>query len=116
VDFAVAKLAAWAEGGAPVAWIVAGALVACGFVIFNALRVALYVPQLVTCWRDRHGCPTINLWTWGSWIAANLSTGLYMGIFLGDAWGLVLNLGNAGMCALIVAVTLRRRRLRRPPG
>jgi hypothetical protein len=51
----------------------------------------------------------INLSTWGSWIVANASTGLYMWLFLGDIWGLVLNLGNAAMCAATVGVTMLKR-------
>jgi hypothetical protein len=80
------------------------------FVVFNALRILLYVPQLITCLRDDRGCPTISLSTWCSWIVANASTGLYMWLFQGDILGLVLNLGNAAMCAATVAVTVVKRR------
>jgi hypothetical protein len=99
----------WLDGGAP--WAAAGtALVALSFVLFNSLRIVLYLPQLLTCWRDELGCPTINLWTWNCWTAANASTGLYFWIFQGDAWALVLNLANAAMCLATVVVTLTRRR------
>lgn len=104
------QISAWIDAGRPAAGIVAGALVALCFVVFNAVRIFLYVPQLLTCCRDAGGCPAINLFTWSSWIVANASTGLYMWIFLGDAWGLVLNLGNATMCAATVAVTVVKRR------
>jgi hypothetical protein len=112
---ALEQISAWIDAGRPAASIAAAALVALCFVVFNAVRIFLYVPQLVTCWRDTSGCPAINLFTWSSWIVANASTGLYMWIFLGDAWGLLLNLGNALMCAATVAVTVmkRRRRARR---
>lgn len=106
----VAKISGWAHAGEPVAWLVAGAIVAISFVLFNSLRIVLYLPQIATCWRDEAGCPTINLWTWGGWTGANLSTALYMGWFLGDIWGLVLNLGNAAMCAIVVAITCVKRR------
>jgi len=91
-------------------WIVGGAAVAACFVAFNTVRIALYVPQLRTCLRDMHGCPTIKLFTWCSWIIANASTGLYMWMFQGDAWGLALNLANAAMSAATVAVALVKRR------
>lgn len=107
---AFSTISAWVAAGKPLAMVAAGALVALCFVVFNAARILLYVPQLVVCWRDECGCPTISLWTWSSWMFANASTGLYMWMFLGDAWGLVLNLGNAAMCAATVAVTLVRRR------
>jgi hypothetical protein len=104
------QISTWIHAGRPLASVVAGALVALCFVVFNALRTLLYVPQLVTCWHDRTGCAGINLFTWTSWIAANTSTGLYMWIFLDDAWGLLLNIGNALMCAATVAVTVMKRR------
>lgn len=106
------QLGAWLDAGRPPVHVAGAALVAACFVLFNTVRILLYVPQLVTCWRDAAGCPTINLFTWSSWIVANASTGLYMWIFLGDAWGLALNLGNALMCAATVAVTVAKRRRR----
>lgn len=86
------------------------ALLTLSFVVFNTMRIVLYVPQLLTCLRDEHGCSAINLWTWCSWIAASLSNGLYMGLLLQDRWGLLLNLGNALMCAATVVVTCVKRR------
>jgi hypothetical protein len=100
----------WMTAGEPFAVILAGALVAACFVIFNAVRVFLYIPQIATCWTDSHGCPTINLYTWCSWLIANASTGLYMWMFQADVLGLCLNLGNALMCAVTVAVTLFKRK------
>jgi hypothetical protein len=103
------QIARWSSAGEPLALIVLGALVALCFVVFNALRVVLYLPQIVTCWKDEHGCSTINLVTWSSWIVANTSTGLYMWLFHRDGWGLSLNLSNALMCAITVAITLAKR-------
>jgi hypothetical protein len=110
MDEPLQRLGAWIEAGEPVLWIGLGAVVLVCFLLFNALRILLYVPQLVTCLRDEGGCPTINVLTWTSWIVANASTGLCMWMFQGDAWGLLLNLGNAAMCAATVGVTLAKRR------
>jgi hypothetical protein len=107
---ALEQINAWIDAGRPLASIAGGALVAACFVLFNAVRIFLYVPQLLTCCRDQRGCPAINLFTWSSWIVANASTGLYRWIFLDDAWGLVLNVGNALMCGATVAVTVAKRR------
>ena len=116
MEQAIAKLHLWASPGEPIGWIVLAAGVALCFVVFNSLRILLYLPQLRTCLRDAEGCPTINLWTWNSWVIANSSTGLYVWIFWGDVWGLLLNLGNASMCAAVVVVTvLKRRRAQRGP-
>ena len=109
---ALEQISAWIAAGRPLAVIAAAALVAACFVLFNALRILLYVPQLMTCCRDADGCRSINLCTWSSWIVANASTGLYMWIFLDDAWGLALNVGNALMCGATVAVTVAKRRHR----
>jgi len=84
-------------------------LVALGFFGFNAMRIVLHVPQLLTCLRDDGDCAAINLLTWCSWIAASTSNALYMGLVLGDIWGLVLNLGNAAMCGATVGVTCIKR-------
>jgi hypothetical protein len=102
----------WIAAGEPFLLIATGALVAACFVLFNAVRVFLYIPQIATCWSDRHGCRTINLYTWCSWLVANASTGLYMWMFQSDLLGLCLNLGNALMCAVTVAITLFKRRQR----
>jgi ABC-type phosphate transport system auxiliary subunit len=51
----------WITAGEPFAWILTGAVVAACFVIFNALRVFLYIPQIATSWADRQGCPTVKL-------------------------------------------------------
>jgi hypothetical protein len=110
MELALDRLMSWQHAGKSPALIGAGGMLALCFLIFNGLRIMLYLPQLRSCWTDRHGCPTINLWTWCSWIGANLSTALYMWIFLGDCWGLLLNLGNASMCLATVAVTLMKRR------
>ncbi|MFN0303359.1 MAG: hypothetical protein ACKVQU_23720 [Burkholderiales bacterium] len=104
------RLAEWAANGESLLMVAAGLLVALCFVVFNAARVFLYLPQIASCWRDDHGCPTISLCTWCSWIVANASTGLYMWMFQGDVWGLVLNLGNALMCGVTVAITVIKRR------
>lgn len=99
----------WMAAGEPLAVILVGALVAACFVVFSALRVLLYIPQIATCWTDSQGCRAINLYTWCSWMFANASTGLYMWMFQGDILGLCLNLGSALMCAVTVAVTLFKR-------
>jgi hypothetical protein len=108
------QIVAWVAAGRSVASIAGAVLVALCFLLFNAVRLLLYVPQLVTCCRDAGGCASINLCTWTSWIVANASTGLYMWIFLDDVWGLALNVGNALMCSATVAVTVAKRRHRCP--
>jgi hypothetical protein len=107
---AFAKISTWIDAGEPLALIAAAMAVAVCFVVFNVARTALYLPQLVTCWRDEGGCAAINLFTWSSWIVANASTGLYMWIFQHDSLGLLLSLSNAAMCSATVAVAAIKRR------
>jgi len=107
---AITQIMAWNVAGEPLLWTVGAAFVALSFVVFNTIRIFLYLPQLRTCWKDAHGCSAINLGTWSSWIFANLSTSVYMGLFQHDAIGAALNAGNAAMCVATVAVTLFKRR------
>lgn len=109
MDATLDKLLEWSAAGESSAFVVSAALVAFLFVVFNALRVLLYLPQIATCLADELGCPTINLWTWCSWLAANASTGAYLWMFHDDLWGLVLNLGNAAMCGVTIGVTWYKR-------
>jgi hypothetical protein len=111
MDDSAVQMAGWlsAHRGSWVALSAPGLIASC-FLAFNALRIVLHVPQLLTCLRDDTGCSAINLWTWCSWSAASLSNALYMGVILGDAWGLSLNLANALMCAVTVCITCYKRR------
>lgn len=109
---AIEKITGWAEAGEPMLFIVAGTVVAACFVVFSALRLLLYLPQIKTCWNDANGCSAINLVTWCSWVASNTSTGLYMWMFQGDAFGMLLFLANAAMCAITVAITVLKRQRR----
>jgi hypothetical protein len=110
---AAAQIASWASADRSVwAAISAPGLIAFSFLAFNAIRIVLHVPQFLTCLRDKNGCSAINVWTWCSWSAASMSNALYMGLLLGDAWGLALNLGNALMCMATVCITCIKRRRR----
>ncbi len=107
---AAEHIANWASTDWTGAAVAMPGLVAFSFLAFNALRIALHVPQLLTCLRDDTGCAAINLWTWSSWIAASISNALYMWLLLGDVCGLMLNLGNAAMCSATVCITCFKRR------
>ena len=110
MEDALQRIAHWVSSGESLTAVGAPTLVALSFFGFNAMRIVLHVPQLLTCLRDDGNCAAINLLTWCSWIAASTSNALYMGLVLGDAWGLGLNLGNAAMCAATGCVTCIKRR------
>jgi hypothetical protein len=107
---AFTQITTWSATGESALCIAGASLVALSFVAFNAIRIFLYLPQLLSCWNDANGCSAINLGTWSSWIFANLSTSMYMWLFQHDLLGACLNAGNAAMCAATVAVTLVKRR------
>ena len=113
MDESAVQIAGWlaANRGSWMALSAPGLIASC-FLAFNVLRIVLHVPQLITCLRDDTGCSAINLWTWISWSAASLTNALYMGVLLGDPWGLALNLTNALMCAATVCITCIKRRRR----
>ena len=112
---AAAQIAGWASADRGFwAAISAPGLIAFSFLAFNAIRIVLHVPQLLTCLRDKNRCSAINVWTWSSWCAASMSNALYMGLLLGDAWGPALNLTNALMCMATICITCLKRRRRAP--
>ena len=81
------------------------------FTVFNSLRVISYLPQIVRVVRDANGASAISYATWGVWVAANATTGLYAAINLGDMTLAALNLLNAACCVIVIALTAVKRRL-----
>jgi len=76
MDIAVRQIAAWVQAAESWTLVIAGALIATSFLLFNTVRITLYLPQLRTCLRDTQGCPTINLspGAAGSWLIGSLVT------------------------------------------
>jgi hypothetical protein len=50
------QIVAWLHAGPAFAAVDTRMLVGLSFVGFNAFRIFLHVPQLLTCLRDPHGC------------------------------------------------------------
>ncbi len=75
------------------------------FTLFNSLRVFSYLPTLwaivATADSSQH-----SLWTWGTWLAANLTMAAWLFEQQGQRFSraVVVNLGNAAMCAATITV------------
>jgi hypothetical protein len=80
------------------------------FTLFNSLRAASYLPTIwaihVSGDSSQH-----SLWTWGTWLGANLTMAAWLyeqnGQRLGRA--ALVSLGNAAMCTATVAVIAAHR-------
>lgn len=76
------------------------ALLTWAFTLFNSVRVLSYLPTMLTIWHsgssDQH-----SLWTWLTWLGANATMAAWLyehnGRRLNRA--IVVNIGNAAMCA-----------------
>lgn len=77
------------------------------FTLFSSLRVVSYLPTLwaivATGDSSQH-----SLWTWGTWLGANLTMAAWLFEQQGQRCtrAVVVNLGNAAMCAAIITVII----------
>jgi hypothetical protein len=80
------------------------------FSIFNVLRVASYLPQIIRVATDTDGARAISYSTWCLWIGANASTAAYALVNVAD-WALfAVSFVNAVGCAAVVGLTMWKRR------
>lgn len=82
------------------------------FGVFNVLRLASYVPQIIAVARDPNGATAISFSCWTLWVGANASTSLYAWARLADASLALVSAFNA-LCCLIVLLLAAYKRLTR---
>jgi hypothetical protein len=75
------------------------------FTLFSTLRVFSYLPTL---WAivDTADSSQHSLWTWGTWLGANLTMAAWLFEQEGQRFSraVVVNIGNAAMCAATITV------------
>ena len=80
------------------------------FALFNSLRVAAYLPTIWAVYQSGDSSQH-SLWTWCSWLGANVTMAAWLyeqnGQRLGRA--VVVNIGNAAMCAVTVTLIVAHR-------
>lgn len=79
------------------------------FGAFNILRLGSYGPQIVAVARDQNGATAISFTCWTIWVCANVSTGLYAWVNLGDAALTIISGFNASCCITVLMIAAYKR-------
>lgn len=83
------------------------AVVGWSFTLFSSVRVLAYLPTILAI-QETGNATQHSLWTWGTWLGANLSMACWLYENNGQRVdrAVAVNLGNALMCAVTLLVIL----------
>jgi len=80
------------------------------FAAFSSIRIFSYVPQIRKVASDTNGASAISYSTWALWAAANIATGLYALVNLGDTYLASVSALYAACCFTVIGLTAAKRR------
>lgn len=73
------------------------------------IAVLLYLPQIISAWKDRNHAMSLSLLTFGGWSIGSLVTALYAWMFVKDKIFTAISLGNmAGSGTIFLIVICSR--------
>ena len=76
------------------------------YALNGVIAVLLYLPQIISAWKDRNHALSLSLLTFGGWSIGSLVTALYAWLFVKDEMFTAVSVGNmigSGTIFLIVA-------------
>jgi len=79
------------------------------FATFSTIRLVSYAPQILCIARDGNGASAISYATWSIWLGTNVATALHAAVNLHDTWLAFVSAGYGVCCAVVIALTVRKR-------
>jgi len=80
------------------------------YALCNAVRLLIYVPQIVAIARERSGAYAISMFSWTFWSFSHAVTAIYCHIVVHDPLLGGMMWGNAFGCLAVVVLTAAKRR------
>jgi uncharacterized protein with PQ loop repeat len=80
------------------------------YAVCNAVRLLIYVPQIVAIARERSGAHAISMFSWIFWSFSHAVTAVYCQIVVNDPLLGSMMWGNAFGCLAVVVLTAAKRR------
>jgi PQ loop repeat protein len=79
------------------------------YALNGCVAVLLYLPQIMSAWKDRSHALSLSLLTFGGWSAGSLISTLYAWMFVKDKMFAAISLGNLAGSGTIFLIVLSSR-------